>query len=487
MAFNGQHWLVEKQESLVFDVVPSCQALTSKAYQPLVHQGLLFSCGAGAQPTFPSLDTGTFLLAAIDPTAENRLIPLNKSLTEGRMLTGQDRLHSDPRNPSTSVIVGPGTPGPPEIATVPNKDLPVVLETQLPGQITLHAVFSHIAPTSLSLDQVQAAGGLPYLQHLPADTILFQGNVPLVQNDPQRFSQARLTWNGKTWQAEGYRQTSGSNLTFLYTPSGLTYQPLQALAGQNGPAYTLVPTGSEGPEATFRQLQPSSIGKDHRAFYFIEPLGKIAGSQLAAQFNNPLNWLSETTYAAPPVSARADATGRPAPATTLLPTTNTAGFLLQPPLALTTLPVAQQLLGDHAISALRLRVAGITEASPASWQKIQHLAQLIEERTGLHVFVTVGSSPQPVLVHIPGWGQQIASAGWVEERWIFSGAAVVYLEQLGLLRALLLVTILLVCLSYQIVTFTALASARRNEFAILSALGWRPWQPITRFSASLWP
>ncbi len=41
--------------------------------------------------------------------------------------------------------------------------------------------------------------------------------------------------------------------------------------------------------------------------------------------------------------------------------------------------------------------------------------------------------------------------------------------------------ILLVCLGYLVVIFSALATAQRKEFAVLSALGWRPWQPIGLF------
>lgn len=485
-AFNGQRWLVEKQETRIFDIVPSCHNIASGGVlQTLTHQGLLFSCGADAQPVFPSIDTGTFLLAAVDPQAENQLTSLNSALTSGRMLNEQDDLHINPAHPSTPIGEG-GSGGQTHIVNVPNQEIPVLVETQLPGHITLHAVFSRVASSDLTLEQVQARGGLAYLQRLPVGTPLFQGDVPLVQNDPQRFSQAELVWNGKIWQVKGYQNASGSGLTFLYIPSGLTYRATQSPGGQNEPAYVVLPTGSEGPEAVFRSLQPSPIGKSDqfpfiKAIYQIEPLGSIAGSRLDTQFANSLNWLPETTYAEPSVITRENAAGSPVPATTLVPTTNTAGFILQPPLALTTVKVAEKLLGANAISAIRLRVAGITQASPENWQKIQQLAQLIEQHTGLHVFVTIGSSPQPVLVNIPGWGQQIASEGWVEERWIYSGAAVVYLNQVGLLRNILLAVVVLICLGYQIATFSSLAAARRNEFAVLSALGWRPWQPIIRF------
>lgn len=174
----------------------------------------------------------------------------------------------------------------------------------------------------------------------------------------------------------------------------------------------------------------------------------------------------------------------------MLPTTNTAGYILQPPLALTTLSVARKLRGDKVISAIRIRVSGVDAANPASWKRIQVVAALIEQRTHLRALVTLGSSPKPTLVYVPGieqgqFGAQhaIAPVGWVEERWIAIGASILYLAQLGATRLLLLGAVLAVCLGYLIVAFSALVTAQRREFAILSALGWRPWQPARLFLA----
>ncbi len=98
--------------------------------------------------------------------------------------------------------------------------------------------------------------------------------------------------------------------------------------------------------------------------------------------------------------------------------------------------------------------------------------------------MTLGSSPRPTLVYVPGVEpgqlgatQSIAPLGWVEERWISIGASILYLSQVGTTQLLLLGAVLLVCLSYLVVAFSALLAAERREFAILSALGWPPWHP----------
>jgi hypothetical protein len=483
-AFNGLHHIVERQERLFFYLAPSCATLSSAAFQTLQHQGILAQCGTGI-PSFPSIDTGTFLMAAIDPTEENQLLHLNRSIVSGRMLTPQDRLQLDQHEPY--IPLPPDKPNGPPIE-VPAYDVPVVIHTQLPGQITLDATFRRVASASLSLQQVVAHGGISYLSRLPGLQTIFQGTVPMVQNDPQRFSEALLIWDGHTWKIQHYKQDE-SSLTFLYTPSALSYKNTTPPHAQHDPAFALIPKGVEGPEVAFRDQYPLHIGTSTqppfvRSFYLLDPVGQFTGNTLAAQFSNPLNWLPENTYTPPPVVLRYNAQGQAVPSTTLIPTTNPAGYIMQPPLALTTLAAAQSILGNASISAIRVRVSDVTHANLTSWQRIQQVAQMIEQRTGLHVLVTLGSSPKPVLVYVPGLKQStytIAPLGWVEERWIFSGAAIVYLSQIEATRGLLLGAILLVCLGYLMVTFSTFATAQRRSFAVLSMLGWRPWQPAGLF------
>jgi putative ABC transport system permease protein len=189
----------------------------------------------------------------------------------------------------------------------------------------------------------------------------------------------------------------------------------------------------------------------------------------------------------PPVALRYDMQRRPVLPTTFLPTTNSAGFVVQPPLALTTI-AARELVGDHCISAIRVRVAGVVTPNQESWKHIQQVAQEICQQTGLQVIVTLGSSPQPTLVYIPGIrtgelgaDRNIAPIGWVEERWIHIGVGLTYPHQLGYTRLLLLGAVLAVYLGYLAVAFSALVSSERREFAVLSVLEWRPWQPIRLF------
>jgi hypothetical protein len=354
--------------------------------------------------------------------------------------------------------------------------------------------------------------------HQRNQQILLSQDAPTLQNSLINVSKQgyvpALYWNGQTWQAI-YDLGGPDSISFLYQPSGLTYQPTKAPDGQSGNAYKLVPSTTQnvpgipksaqfwkelvppdqqGPEVAFRKLTPLHVSETNKpplytsAYYETQFVGQFTNTSISSQFSNPLNWLPETTYASQPVQLRYDAQGHPVSSTPIYPTTNPAGFTLQPPVALTTLAAAQRIMGNKCISVIRVRVAGVSSANEASWNKVAQVAQQIRQTTGLRVLVTLGSSPQPTLIYVPGLSvgqygstRPIAPLGWVQDSWIYIGAAVIYLAQLGSTRILFLGAILLVCMGYLIVTFSALATTQRREFAVLSALGWRPWQPIRLF------
>jgi cell division protein FtsX len=489
-AFNGQKQLTEYQESTIYYIY-SCGAgyntipLADVLQQPGIQTNACASA-PGSILDLPAPDVGGFLLAAIDPAAENQLVHLDQSVTSGHALTEQDTLHTDTRLDGyhpCDVDVHSGC------QPIPAEAVPMLIHQNLPGQIGLTGQMTQVLLGNLPADQLSELNDPSYVAQLPDQQTIFSGSVPLVQSDPDRFANADLAWTGQSWQVqpldlskESVQESYDLNLYNATRPASLTYQPTTAPDGSAG--YTLVPTGTEGPEVTFRPLTPlQTLKKQHvDALYTYDEIGQFSDASIAAQFANPLNWLPENTYTAPPVVLRYDAGGQPVTPTMMLPTTNKAGYLLQPPLALTTLAAGQQLMGDKLISAIRVRVAGVSQANQNSWQQIQRVAGLIHLRTGLPVVITLGSSPSPTLVYVPGakqgqFGQNpaIDPTGWVEERWISIGASVLYLAQLGATRLLLLGAVLAVCLGYLVVSLSALLSAQRKEFALLSALGWPPW------------
>ncbi len=84
-AFNGQREVVENKESTVYYYVNNCASLTTPLQDALSRKGIDMFCAGSLQlylnePVAP----GTFLMAAIDPAAENQLVHLDKGLSSGR-------------------------------------------------------------------------------------------------------------------------------------------------------------------------------------------------------------------------------------------------------------------------------------------------------------------------------------------------------------------------------------------------------------------
>jgi hypothetical protein len=177
----------------------------------------------------------------------------------------------------------------------------MLIHRKLPGQIALHLTLTLLYHGPMTPDQIEAKGGISYLQHLPGKQVIFQGTVPLAQNDPQRFSGASLVWDCQAWQrivsstTQGIPASYQLNFSSASTPSSLSYYPAKAPDGRQ--AYILVQKGIQGGEAMFRVLTPLKTVKSTNVLdpggpdvlYDYEAVGEFTDSWLAAQFSNPLN------------------------------------------------------------------------------------------------------------------------------------------------------------------------------------------------------
>jgi len=136
-AFNGKQQIVERQESSYY-YATSCDTdtLPSATVDALGKKGISTFCipSFRSYSAFTTVDTGTFLLAAIDPAAENQLVHLDKSITSGRMLTSQDKVQVDINPQLGHALDCPNEHSDPsQCSKVPNYDIPVLFQTQLPG------------------------------------------------------------------------------------------------------------------------------------------------------------------------------------------------------------------------------------------------------------------------------------------------------------------------------------------------------------------
>lgn len=178
----------------------------------------------------------------------------------------------------------------------------------------------------------------------------------------------------------------------------------------------------------------------------------------------------------------------------LLPTQNLGGYIQQPPLFLTTMKGLQAFLNPKfwppqaatlaksaipkaqqraPISAIRVKVAGVTGPDPLSLERIRVVAQKIHNETGLAVDITAGSSPHPVLISLPkgkfGQPPLLVSEGWSKK-----GVSVSFLRALDRKDVALFALILVVCAFFLGNGAFASVRTRRVELGTLLTIGWSP-------------
>ncbi len=198
---------------------------------------------------------------------------------------------------------------------------------------------------------------------------------------------------------------------------------------------------------------------------------------------SPLSRLPQETYYSPelvPADQRSRTLLR---GQTLLPTQNLGGYIEQPPLLLTSLDAVKAFTNPHAysnvsatqrrapISVIRVRVSGVTGPNRLSRERINAVAQLIHEKTGLDVDITAGSSPHPLTISLPA-GKFGRPGLQVQEGWVKKGTSVRYLRALDRKDLALFLLVLAVTGLFLANAAFAAVRSRRAEIGILRTLGW---------------
>jgi ABC-type lipoprotein release transport system permease subunit len=165
----------------------------------------------------------------------------------------------------------------------------------------------------------------------------------------------------------------------------------------------------------------------------------------------------------------------------LRPSQNLAGLVSQPVNLVTTLSALPELENSQVyagvpaadpISAIRVRVAGVTGPDALSRERINAAAQQIEQRTGLDVDIVAGSSPSPVTIDLPAgkFGQPPLT---LSEGWVKKGVAVAILKAVDKASVALFMLILVVCVLFVGNAAAAAVRGRRRELGVLASVGWR--------------
>jgi putative ABC transport system permease protein len=166
--------------------------------------------------------------------------------------------------------------------------------------------------------------------------------------------------------------------------------------------------------------------------------------------------------------------GRP-----LRPNGSLGGYLMQPPALFTTLAGARAFNADlypglerePMISAVRVRVEGVTGIDAVSRERIRQAGERIAAATGLDVDITAGASGAPTAVDLPAgrFGRpQLA----LSETWVRRGVAARVLSAVDRKSLLLFALILVVCALFVTNAASAAVRARRDELGVLACLGW---------------
>lgn len=179
------------------------------------------------------------------------------------------------------------------------------------------------------------------------------------------------------------------------------------------------------------------------------------------------------TYSTPAAKYVLDKEGHPVnPQVAISSIHNPLGFMTSPPTMLTTLDAAIHIMGNKAISVIRVKVDGVSEVTEMNRQKLERVAETIREQTGLLADVTFASSPQSVLIQIPPSGTQTA-LGWIEQKWIKLGATFTLVNEVKVGFSGMLILVMLVAVVYVVATNLVSFLVRKKQFAILLSTGWR--------------
>lgn len=233
------------------------------------------------------------------------------------------------------------------------------------------------------------------------------------------------------------------------------------------------------PKSGFREITSYEIkanAKDESSFKAMNPILKfnVVGLYNPNEINvskDPLSELPMETYRPSSANLVLDAEGKPInPVRPIVTTGNPVGFLTNSPNVLTTLESVRTVLGNQSISSIRLKVEGASSVSEDSEKRLQQIKTEIETDTGLVATVTKGSSPQPVVTKVV---DNAKTLGWIEQPWIHIGAAMTIFRETSVGFSGVIFAMLAVAIVYVLATSYVSMLARRKEFAVLLALGWR--------------
>ncbi|MFF4837027.1 FtsX-like permease family protein [Streptomyces sp. NPDC001315] len=408
------------------------------------------------------------LLSAIDPAAEDRLVGLHTAITSGRMLTEKDK----PWTVSSAKSVHGKR----------DRYVPALLSDNPLTAGTLDATVERLdvgdpakLPSELGNPKADS-----FVRALHGTRV---GQVGVDLNKGYRKELDEDSFDTDSYWTVGpvtYRRTSGGDLAVQAQPAqrpslwvtNLEQQPFPFVPEENqGKQYR--PVTSHAATDCVGLGSCDGVDSGRLPNPFVHLVGRYDTGKLAGF--SPLSAVPLETYRTPQVTGADSGTRAALGGAPLQPDRNLGGYLSRPPTMLTTLDSITALTKSRRVpspqdkapvSAIRIRVAGVTGVDTASRARVNAVAGAIRAAyPRLQVDVTVGSSPAPQTVVLD------ASAR-VTERWVAKGVALRILRAVDTKSAVLFVLVLVVCALFLGQAALASVRSRRTEIGTLRCLGW---------------
>ncbi|QFT89682.1 FtsX-like permease family protein [Bacillus sp. THAF10] len=331
------------------------------------------------------------------------------------------------------------------------------------------------------MEDVKTNGGVKYL-----DSLTGQAEHSFTVSGEEAFHEFVRNMTGVDWNTGKVFEESNKVNTLsgiVFKPTSIEYQEIASPSSDRWPyAYQVTPIkNGEEQVGVYKNLEtyrnPQVMAENFLDLPKIKPnwIGFYNASKLSIS-KDPTNELPMETYRPATAEFVMDSDGMPVnPPTQLKPNDDPYSFLTNPPGMLTTIEAAEKLLGDKPISSIRVKVAGVNDLSEDSQQILEHIAAEIELKTGLKTDITMGSSPQLALTFIPGLNGK-EDIGWIQQPWVNIGSSISIFRETKIGYVGILASVIAVAVVYVWSSGIVHLLARRKEFAVLLAIGWRPSQ-----------
>lgn len=415
------------------------------------------------------------LLAAIDPEQESMLLGLEQAIVK----KGSSRYFNETDRYEKINILGNDL-----------HEIPIIVNSQTFVDANATISFERVnipfsqQTAAETMELIREKGGKDYLNTL--ETTVVEQQKWTQQEVFERFvsNVTGIHWEtGEQVEQVEHAFDPHNTMGINFKPNPIQYAEMTSPFAERWPfSYQVIPVANgEDAIGRYRNLQtyrqPHLVETDFSKVPRLLP--KFIGFYDVAKLKlsmDPTTELPMETYRPAAAKFVMDNAGNPiSPSVDVKPKDDPLDFLTNPPGMLTTLEAAEKILGEYPISTIRIKVANVIELNEDSQQILEQVAKEIEDKTGLITDITLGSSPQLALTYVPGLngGEAI---GWMEQPWVNIGASISMFKEANIGFISLMVSVVVVAIVYVWSTSVVNVLARRKEFAVLIAIGWRPSQ-----------